>query len=105
LAFVEKAGDAADGVVLDRVKFVDPTNNPRLLFDDLIIGRTMLTLAHIAIAERRARKHVRLTLASAMPLPATRAFENLRAFVFRDHALELKKQFVLRSCSASCADE
>ena len=69
--FVEHTGDSADAVTLNRVKFVDPTNNQRLLFDNLIIGRTMLALAHIAITERRARKHVHLTLTSTMSFPAS----------------------------------
>ncbi len=75
---------------------IDDTDDIGLSVDNLIPGGCVITFANITIAVRGATEHIDLSLACAMPLAAAGSLEDLRPFVFRDHALELYQQLILR---------
>jgi hypothetical protein len=55
-----------------------------------------LTLGHIAIAERCPTEGTHGAHLCRMAAPTPAAFQDLGAFVFSNHALELQKQIILR---------
>jgi hypothetical protein len=69
----------------------------RLLGHDLDPGDpAALALGHITIAERCPTKRTHGTHLRRMAAPTPAAFQDLGAFVFSNHALELQKQIILR---------
>ncbi|MHC2227764.1 hypothetical protein ACVL91_005961 [Bradyrhizobium elkanii] len=105
LALIEQARDGADAVAFCGVKLVDPAHDTGLSLVDLIIGGRVIGLALVAIAKRSAGKHAHLALKGAMALPSPRPFQDLRAFIFGDHALKLQQQLVFRRRCPSRANE
>ena len=93
--FVQQAGDGANAETLNAVQFEHPTHYASLLFVDLEARSGVICLANKPISERSAAQHANFSLAGAMSFAASRAFQNLRAFVLRDHSLGLHEQFVL----------
>src|SRR5438093_13669688 len=86
-------------------ELVDPADATGLSLVDLIIGGRVIGLALVAIAKRSAGKHTHLALKGAMALPSPRPLQDLRAFIFGDHALKLQQQFVFRRRRPSRANE
>ena len=77
------------------VQIEDLAHHLGLRLDDLVVGRAFLGLAHVAIAIRGAAEDTDLALLGAMAFAAARTLQDLGAFVFGDHALELQQQLVL----------
>src|ERR1700730_5591084 len=102
---IEQAGDRTDAETVNGIALVHPSNDRRLHLVDLVIRRRLLVLANIVIPYRRTAEHADLPLSGAMPLAATRTFEDLCPLVFRDHALELQQQLILGCCRPWRADK
>jgi hypothetical protein len=99
LALVEHPRDRIDALVLLGIDIEDHLHHLGLRLDHFIVGGRVLALLHVAIAERGAGKHIDRTLLRAMALAASGTLRNLRPLIFRNHALELHQQLVLRSFS------
>lgn len=93
---IEQARDAADAHPVDGIAVVDHADHAGLGLQDLVIGHGIVALADVAIAIGRSAEHADLPLPRAVALAAAGSFEDLRPLVFRDHALELQQQLVLR---------
>ena len=94
--FVQQARDSADAHSCTNILVIDGTDNIRLVVVNLIASGCVIALADITIAVRGATEHIDLSLARAMPLAAAGSLKDLRPLVFRDHALELHQQLILR---------
>ena len=92
---VESPRDGTDAQRLRGVQIKDLAHHLGLRVDDLVVGRPVLGLAHVAIAIRGAAEYADLALLGAMAFAAARTLQDLGALVFGDHALELQQQLVL----------
>ncbi len=81
------------------------TNDLGLRVVNLVIGRALLGLAHVAITIGRTAEHADLTLLGTVAFAAARALQDLSALVFGDHALELQQQLVFRRLRLRGLDE
>ena len=67
---VESPRDGADAQRLRGVQIEDLADHLGLRLDDLVVGRALLGLAHVAIAIRGAAEHADLALLGAMAFAA-----------------------------------
>ena len=89
--FVQQAGDGANAETLNAIQFEHPTHYASLLFVDLEARSGVICLANKPISERSAAQYANFSLAGAMSFAAARAFQNLRAFVLRDHVARARR--------------
>jgi hypothetical protein len=101
----QQPGDGADAQTVDRVFFVHEPHDFRLGCVDLIARRRVVRLASVAVAIGCATQNRNLTGLGAVALTAPRPFENLRPFVFGDHALKLQHQLIFRRVGMWRLDE
>ena len=92
---VQPPADRLDAPACDGVVPVDVAHDARFSLDDGVRGRCIVTLPEITIAIRGAAHDADLARSCAVPLAATRPFEDLGAFVLGDHALKLHQQLIL----------
>ncbi len=91
---VELAHNGADAESRHRVPLIDVPHHTRFRLNHRVRGRSLITLAEVAIAIRGAAQHADLTRSGAVPLPAARALEDLGPLVLGDHALKLHEELI-----------
>src|SRR5207302_2766903 len=96
---VEPAGDLANAESLHGVHFIDAPHHAGLGFLDHVRSGRLVGLADITVSIGSVAHHAHLARLRPMSLTAARAFQDLRSFIFSDHALELNQELILRAAA------
>jgi len=91
---VEQPGNRADAQAAHRILVVDQPHDFGFSGIDLVACRCLAGLADVSVAIGCTTQHRDFPGLGAMALAAAGPFENLRPFVFGDHALELQHQLI-----------
>src|SRR5215469_1768857 len=94
---VEPPRDLRDAQSLDRIHLIDAPHYAGLSFIDQIGGERLFRLVDITIAVRSAAHDAHFPRLGTVSLATPRALQDLGAFVFRNHALELNQELIFRA--------
>jgi hypothetical protein len=90
LHLAQRPGDRSDAQTFHRVHVVHQPHDLRFDGVDLVASRRIAGLANVPITIRGAAQNRDLPGLGAMAFAAAGPFEDLRALIFGDHALELQ---------------
>ena len=91
---MEQPGNRADAQAAHRILVVDQPHDFAFGGIDLVACRGLVGFADVTVAIGCGTQNRDLPGLGAMALAAAGPFENLRPFVFGDHALELQHQLI-----------
>src|SRR6516164_191332 len=94
---IEPPRDLRDAKPLDGIHLKDAPYHLGLGFIDNVGSERLFRLAGITVAVRSAAHYAHLPRVCTVSLATTRALQNLCSFVFRNHALELNQELILRA--------
>src|SRR6516165_8692688 len=94
---IEPPRDLRDAKPLDGIHLKDAPYHLGLGFIDNVGSERLFRLAGITVAIRSAAHYAHLPCVGTVSLATTRTLQNLCAFVFRNHALELNQELIFRT--------
>jgi hypothetical protein len=94
---VEPPRDLSDTASFDCVHLIDALHDPGVGFIHEERGGSFIVLADGMVSIGSVAQHAHFARLRSMSFTASRALQDLRSFLFRDHALELYQELIFRT--------
>src|SRR5438270_4863957 len=94
---VEPSRDLPDAEPLNCVHLINASHHTGFGFINDVGGRHLVGFTDITISIRSVAQDAHFAHLGSMSLSAPGTFQDLRAFIFRDHALELNQELIFRA--------